>query len=298
MKSATLKFYKERLLRVLIYIQQQLDEPLTLKVLAAQAHLSPYHFHRIFTGMIGESLHLHIRRLRLERSAMQLKYSQKSVIQIALEAGYETHEAFSRAFRNAFHLSPSQFRKQNRSLQIYSRSGIHYHPDHLLKNFKTKPLQKGIQMKVTLKTIQPLHVAFIRHTGPYSECGAAWDRFLTLFGKEGLIDSKTQFIGLCHDDPEITPSDKIRYDACLTVDSHFKPEGDIGMQTISGGDYAVLTHFGPYAKLNESYKKLIGEWIPRSGRELRSSPCFEIYLNSPENTAPEDLITDIYAPLA
>jgi DNA gyrase inhibitor GyrI len=67
---------------------------------------------------------------------------------------------------------------------------------------------------------------------------------------------------------------------------------------IPGGDYAVTTHFGPYQKLGETYAKLLGQWLPRSGRELRSTPCFEVYLNDPQSTEPEDLLTDIYAPLA
>jgi AraC family transcriptional regulator len=82
------------------------------------------------------------------------------------------------------------------------------------------------------------------------------------------------------------------------VDSRFLPRRDIGVQTIAGGEYAVTTHFGPYSKLTESYTKLLGQWLPGSGRELRSAPCFEVYLNSPEGTDPEDLITDLYAPLA
>jgi len=95
----------------------------------------------------------------------------------------------------------------------------------------------------------------------------------------------------------VTPRDKICYDACVTADKSFRAEGEIGLQTIPGGDYAVTTHFGPYEKLGESYAKLLGQWLPRSGRNLRSSPCFDLYLNSPENTEPEDLITDLYAPL-
>ena len=69
------------------------------------------------------------------------------------------------------------------------------------------------------------------------------------------------------------------------------------MQVVPGGDYAVLTHFGPYNKLGESYTWLLGQWLPRSNRTLRSTPCFDVYFNSPENTDPEDLVTDLYAPL-
>jgi len=111
------------------------------------------------------------------------------------------------------------------------------------------------------------------------------------------LNGTAQFIGICHDDPAVSPHDKIRYDACLTVDEGFRSCGDIGVQVIPQGDYAVTTHFGPYGKLGESYTKLLGAWLPHSGRRLRSTPCFEIYFNAPENTEPEDLITDIHAPL-
>ena len=66
---------------------------------------------------------------------------------------------------------------------------------------------------------------------------------------------------------------------------------------ISGGDYAVMTHFGPYDNLGDTYAAVCGRWGPESGREFRSSPCFEIYFNSPEETEPEDLLTDVHVPL-
>ena len=103
---------------------------------------------------------------------------------------------------------------------------------------------------------------------------------------------------LGHDDPDVTPSDKCRYDACLTVDEAFRPVGEVGIQTIAGGDYVRTTHEGPYDGLGAHYRRLFREWFPVSGREPASAPCFEVYLNSPESTAPEDLLTDVYFPLA
>ena len=152
-------------------------------------------------------------------------------------------------------------------------------------------------MKVKIEHREPTRVAFMRHVGPYGEVGETWDRFLPVLGKEGLLGGDSLFIGICHDDPEVTPPDKIRYDACVTVDEGFQPSGDIGVQIIPGGAYAVTTHFGPYQKLGETYTELLGRWLPRSGYELRATPCFESYLNDPQSTDPEDLITDIYAPL-
>ncbi|HET6385253.1 MAG TPA: GyrI-like domain-containing protein [Armatimonadota bacterium] len=104
-------------------------------------------------------------------------------------------------------------------------------------------------------------------------------------------------LAICHDDHEVTPSDKIRYDACLTVDEDFGPAGDIGLQTVAGGDYPMATHAGPYNQIGRTYAEFLGQWIPRSGHELRNAPCFEVHLNDPESTPPDELPTELYAPL-
>jgi AraC family transcriptional regulator len=296
-KSATLRFYKERLLCVLVHIQQHLDEPLALEELARLAGLAPYHFHHVFTGMLGESLGSHVRRLRLERAACRLKLTDAPVVQVAFEAAYETHESFSRAFRRAFGLSPVQFRRRNLvSARIQNPSGVHYQYEKRPGNFRAAQLQEKT-MQIIIKNLPPTRVAFMRHIGPYREVAKTWEHFTMLLGKDGLLGPGAQFIGIPHDDPAVTPSQKIRYDACVTVDAKFRADGEIGVQVVPGGDYAVLTHFGPYENLGDSYAKLLGQWLPRSGRRLRATPCLEIYFNSPENTEPEDLVTDIHAPL-
>lgn len=297
MRESTLRDYEERLLRVLVHIQQRLDDPLALDGLAALACLSPCHFHRVFTGMVGESVKEHIRRLRLERAAWRLKLGETPVIQIALEAGYESHAAFTRAFRSNFGLAPTEFRGRKRApRQLEATTGIHFNNRQKPSRFRAAQLGDK-RMNVTLKHIEPLRVAFVRHVGPYHQVGKAWETLCMFLGKEGRLGGDSRFIGLSHDDPEVTPPDKIRYDACVTVDDAFRPRGEVGVQIIGGSDYAVMTHFGPYEKFNESYTKLLGQWLPRSGREPRSGPSLEFYLNSPENTAPEDLLTDICVPL-
>jgi AraC family transcriptional regulator len=248
--------------------------------------------------LVGETLMAHIRRLRLERAAGRLKLGRRPVIEIALEAGYETHEAFTRAFKASFGRSPSAFRaRPGPGANLSARSGIHYREPRTLRDFKTSR-HSTTTMNVTIQRLAPLRVAFMRHVGPYDQTGVTWEKFCTFLGKEGLLGGDSRFIGVCHDDPDVTPPDKIRYDACVSVDANFQPGGEIGAQVIAGGEYAVLTHHGPYAKLGESYHRLVGQWLPRSGREMAAAPCFEEYLNSPENTEPEDLITDLHLPLA
>ncbi len=298
MRTVTLRDYKRRLLRVLVHIQQHLDDSLALETLAQLACFSPFHFHRIFKGMVGESVKEYVRRLRLERAATRLKLSTVPVTTIALDAGYETHEAFTRSFRSAFGVCPSRFRLSSRTALIPGApTGLHYHDGPPAPHFKVTQ-RGGKKMEVQIEHKAPMRVAFMRHVGPYSEVGATWDRLLPVLGKEGLLGGHSLFIGICHDDPEITPQAKIRYDACVTVDASFTAEGEIGVQVIPGGAYAHTTHFGPYHTLGETYTKLLGQWLPRSGYELRPTPCFEVYLNDPQSTDPEDLLTDIYAPLA
>ena len=294
MKTVTLGDYKRRMLRVLVHIQQHLDEPLPLDELAGVACFSPYHFHRLFKGMVGEPVQEYVRRLRLERAAQRLKLSRASVLDIALDAGYESHEAFSRSFRTAFGLPPSQFRLARGAELALVPSGIHYH-EPFSKRFRT--LSRGGNMNVEIKTLKPMRVAFMRHTGPYSEVGKVWELFLTVMGKDGYLGGNPMMLGICHDDPEVTPKERIRYDACLAVDEDFAPSGEIGVQTVAGGEYAVTTHTGPYNQLGKTYAEFLGQWLPRSGRELCNAPCFEVYVNDPYGTPADELMTDIYAPL-
>ena len=153
-------------------------------------------------------------------------------------------------------------------------------------------------MEVRIERVAPRRVAFTRHVGPYSEVGTAWGKLMSWAGRQGLLRSRPTILGIVHDDPEVTPPEKIRYDACLVVDGAVRAEGEIGVQEIGGGEFAVTTHRGPYEELSKTYARLLGQGLPTSGREPRSSPAFEIYRNSPTDTAPADLVTDIHLPLA
>lgn len=283
MKADTKATYQERILRVLLYIQQNLYEPLGLEELAGVACFSPYHFHRIFRGMVGETLAEHIRRLRLERAAQLLQQTNRTVTDLAFEAGYETVESFTRAFKDRFGTAPSEYKKNN-SLGVRSKL-----PDLELKGAR--------DMNVQIQEIPSRQVIFVRHIGPYSECGKAWQTLCMWAGANGYLQPGAEFVGLCYDDPDITPAEKIRYDACITVESKVQPEGPIGVQTIAGGLYAMATHYGSYHRLSETYAKLCGQWAPQNGYEIRSMPSLEVYLNSPEETPEDELLTDVYIPI-
>jgi AraC family transcriptional regulator len=290
-RNSTATSYQERILRTLVHIQGRLDESLSLEDLARVACFSPCHFHRVFHALVGEPVQEHVRRLRLERAANRLKLGNQSVTSVALDAGYDSHEAFTRAFHTMFGNSPSQFRAAHQAAPD-SPSGVHlddtsgYHPPDY-----------GDPPPVEIKTLEPVRVVFLRHQGPYSQVGATWARLAAWAGPRGLFGPATRFIGISHDDPQITAPDKLRYDAAITVTRPVTPEGEFGVTEIAGGEYATAVHKGPYDSLGRTYQAMLGGWLPASGRELRDVPCFEVYLNSPQNTAPEELLTMIHVPI-
>lgn len=139
---------------------------------------------------------------------------------------------------------------------------------------------------------------FVRRTGAYREsASAAWEAVCRFAGSRGLPSAGQEYIGISHDDPQITAQEKLRYDACITLRQPVKPEGEVGVQSIAGGRYAVFLHKGPYEKLTGTYQFIFGVWLPGSGEKLRDVPSFERYLNTPQTTRPEALQTEIYIPL-
>jgi len=291
MKPSTEQDYRERIVRTLVYIQQHLDEDLELEKLAGVAAFSCFHFHRIFGGLVGETLKEHIRRLRLERAARNLKQSGEPIVQIALEAGFETHESFTRAFGDMFGVSPSAYRAAHKPAPE-SRSGTHFDD---VSGYHA-PAYEDIP-PVEVKELPPMRIVFLRHVGLYAEVSATWGRLMRWAGMRGLLGPGMMLIGMVHDDPDVTPGDKIRYDAAVTVNRPVQPEGEFGVMELAGGRYAVVLHHGPYEELGKTYQRIYGGWLPQSGYQVRDAPAFEQYVNSPQSAKPEDLLTFIHIPI-
>ena len=291
MKESTGQDYHQRIVRTLVYVQRHLDEELELASLASVAAFSPFHFHRVFRGLVGESVKEHVRRLRLERAARRLKQQDDPIAQIALEAGFETHESFTRAFGMMFGASPSSYRAGHQPLPE-STSGT-----RLDDVSAYRPSDYGEPLPVEVKTLPPMQIAFLRHTGPYSQVGATWGRLMSWAGMRGWLGPGMRMIGIVYDDSEVTPAGKVRYDAAVVLTGPAQTEGEFGVREIPGGTYAVFTHRGSYETLATAYQRFFGGWLPNSGRELRDDEAFEEYLDSPMTAKPEDLLTRIHVPL-
>ena len=286
--------YRRRILRVLVHIQHNLDAALPLEKLAEVACFSPFHFHRIFRGLVGESVKQHVRRLRLERAAQRLKHTEQPVVNIAFDAGYEAHESFTRAFQRSFGCSPSEYRaRANVPPRIAAPSDVHFLGPDGEPAWELKSEQENPDMNIEIRELPPRRAAFLRHQGPYGEVGKTWERLMDWVGAECLFGPELQAVGMCWDDPEVTPEDKLRYDACVSIADDVQPPEEFGVVTIPGGRYAVALHEGPYDGLGQAYARR----LPELGHTPADPPCLELYLNDPNSTEPEDLLTEIYIPL-
>lgn len=297
MKLDTRNVYAARMLKVLNHVQNHLDEALDLEQLAALAHFSVSHFHRVFKGMIGESIMDHVRRIRLERAYIELSRKRTPVTEVAFAAGYEALEAFSRAFRKTFGLSPTECRARGWT-QLFPEvpSGVHFSAGEIVEFFLNET--GAAVMNVRIETLPDLKILSVRQTGPYMESAErAWGMLCGWAGPKNLIGPKTLFIGISHDDPQVTAPEDIRYDAAITVDRDVPVEAPVVTGELPGGEYAIITHQGPHEGLEETYVFIMGQWLPGCGRELRDTPWFEIYRNDPETTPPAQLLTDIHIPL-
>ena len=295
-QKTTWNDYQERILRVLTHIQEHLDEALDLEELAHVACFSTFHFHRIFAAMTGETLADHVRRLRLERAAMELRSGAKQVIQVALDAGYGAHEAFTRAFKAAYGASPARFRRATGPIAIRDApSGVHFRPGVPLTTFNTN--HTAIKpMKVIIRKLKPLRVAYMRHIGPYENARQTGFDLMARLSAEKQIRKRSVFIGIGHDDPSVTPASELRYDACFTVDEEYQPKKPVELQTIVGGDYAVAKDC-PSGRIKDAFQYLFGKWLAQSSRELLPAPAFVMLVDAPEAASRTKQRYDIYMPL-
>jgi AraC family transcriptional regulator len=274
--------YQQRLLRAQQHLQEHLDAPLEPTALARVAHFSVHHFHRIFRAQMGETVMEHVRRLRLERAARKLRATDTRLLDLALEAGYESHEAFTRAFIARFGVPPSSFREQPSS--------------RLLAWQQVQPRPPAAEVQV--RDCPAARVAFMRHRGGYASVDGVWARMMAWASRHRLLGPQPVLYGVCPDDPAVTPEDLLRFDACVAIPEAFDADAEVGVMTLPEGTYAVGLHRGAYSRLGETYLDVIGRWFPTSGYEPAPDDVIEHYLNDPSCTPEEALLTEVRVRIA
>ena len=284
--------YAIRLERVFRWLADHLDDTLDLARLAEVAAMSPYHFHRTYHAMQGETAAETVRRLRLHRAAVELITGELPVPRVARRAGYGSQEAFTRAFKAAYGVPPARY-----------RASFVPSPTATGRSERTGPtgaedaMDTTTAYQATIRETPALRVAALAHSGDYINIGSTFERLMAMAGGQGLLGPWTRSFGVYYDDPASTPREALRADACVTLPDGKVPGGDLQLREIRGGRYAVTLHVGPYAELHFPYTWLYGTWLPKSGEEAAHAPSIEEYLNDARVVPPSELRTEIWLPI-
>jgi AraC family transcriptional regulator len=293
----TIKRHNERVLFVLPYIISRLGstaESLTLDQLAKIANTAPFYFHRIFRDITGEPVHRFIRKLQLDLAAYRLLLSDRCVTDIALEAGYESHAAFTRAFKQSFGDPPVEFRRQFSPLSQGDPAPNGY-GCWTLPSPRQRPAA-CFNVRDPFETGSSIRrkVAFIPHFGPYREVRATWGRLHDYLLARGLRPNSMDAIGIVHDGPEHCLGAHIRYDACVTVPHDFAAGRGIGVQFIPESNCIVASHRGLPDLLVYTYIRLVLQWMTQDGaRRFRRLPYYEVYRRFPFVDDPYEIQAEI-----
>ena len=271
---------------LLVHIQAHLDEDLSLDVLSAKASLSPAHLQRTFQALVGETPKSYVARLRLERAAFRLLIHDATLLDIALDCGFQNHETFTRAFRRRFGMPPSGYRAWLRS-----------HAEQRPESAPELPGEAYSISETKVRRLHSAHLAFIRHVGPYEEVpDTLFDSLETWATAQGLVGPRI-WMGIGHDAPGMTRPEQLRFDAALVVPAEFTPKGPIGHQLFEGGEFAVTTHAGPFATLPAAYAAIFPRVTQLPKHQLIGLPAVEIYQTARVNASLQVNVTDICLPV-
>ncbi len=265
MQDQTIERWKTRFGKAAQLLSERLDDPPSLEELAAAAHISPYHFHRIWRVLTGETVSESVLRLRIEASKVMLASSGSNVTEIAMASGFGTPQSFARAFRRQTGTTPTLFRQESGGAAAAG-----------------EPMVEIVERGSTL-------VVALRHVGAFQTLNLTFGRVWSWAEQTGLLAGLQGIYGV--------PLDEQRYDVCLALGENLAPPpSPFKIMTLPGGPAARLRHFGSYLRLGESDDRLI-EWLLTSGHEPADHPIYRHFQNDPDVTPEADLITDLWLPL-
>ena len=274
--------YQARIRTVIEYIHNNPGESLTSDRLADVAHLSPYHWHRIYKAITGESAAATVKRCRMHNAAAALLRTDSSLVNIGASVGYPEIHSFTRTFKQFYGISPGRFRDTQSEVLL------------------TEDLQETTAVKT--QTVDIKHKPAVRllgawHLGDFMTIGVTFESVVAQCSVAGIMPQNPQMKGLYLADPDCTDEPELRSFAGIVMSPEVEVPHGLEVYEYPAGKFAVLTHQGPYVLLDQGYEWLYYKWLPSADASVRDQPCSEIYLNSPLDTAQTDLLTEICLPI-
>jgi AraC family transcriptional regulator len=273
--------YAERIGAVIDYIHDNLDGDLSLHKLSQLANFSPFHFHRQFSAYTGITVTQLVRLLRLKRASVQLALNPElSITEIALATGFSSSESFSRAFKQVYTQTPTEFRRAPR-----------------WQKGPTIQQEDNLNTDVEIVDFPTTRVAAVEYQGPESQSYNATMKLIA-WRRENAVGPETgRTYGVHYSDPATTPPNEFRLDICVSYEGPVAANTQgVLSKTIPGGRCARIRHLGTRDYMPEA-DYLYRDWLPASAEDTRDYPPFFHYVNVGPDVSEKDMITDIYLPL-
>ena len=275
--------YIQRINTVIGYIRENLNDDLSLDMLAKVAGFSPFHFHRLFKSITGETINEIVVRLRLERAVALLRSAPKlSITDAAFACGFKSVSVFSRAFKKQYDLNAQQWDRQSPLKNSKNGQALDRFPRYTLEHLSDFAARD--RFKVHIRSLPAQRLAYIRVYDSYSRFSRiteAYHKLIEWYCRRGGKLEKTTLYGMSQDNPEVTPLRLCRFDWCLTVPDHWQAEGDVSMMDFPACQVAAIHCFGDLKQEDKAVQYLFRYWLPRSRYQPANLPGMEIYRRQP-----------------
>lgn len=274
--------YLQRINQVIDYIREHIDDDLSLHTLATVAHFSPFHFHRVFSSITGETVNQFVGRIRLERAASLLRAApDMSILDAALACGFESASGFSKAFKKRFGISPGTWNRQSPLKDSKIGQVFESFPRYTLDMLQE--VDERDEFEVRIQSLPAQRLAYIRVINAYqpNRVVDAYERLVNWYCSHNRDLSSTTLYGMSQDDPEITPLNLYRYDICLVVPDDWEGEGEVSIRDFPACQIASIHCKGDIYLIDRAYQYLFRYWLPRSRYQPDNLPGMEIYRQQP-----------------
>lgn len=278
--------YTRRINTVISHVRDNLNEALPLETLARVAGFSPFHFHRLFKSITGESVADMVMRLRLERAVMLLRSSPACTItSAAFASGFQSASVFSRTFKKHYGFSARSWDRHS-PLQERKNSKV----EDESARYTHRRLSNSIahdEFSVQVQRLLEQRLAYIRVYDSYRrprQLLAAYQRLLAWFCDCGGRTQDVVLYGMSQDDPDITPLRLCRFDWCVSVPATWQTPDDISVTTLPACTVATVRCVGDLALEERAFRYLFCEWLPNSRYQPANLPGMELYRQLPSTS--------------
>jgi len=297
------KDYLKRINIALSYIEANLDVKLTLENVSEKASYSPYHFHRIFKAIIGETLNEYILRQRVEKAAIQLIIEKDTIInELAERYGFNSHAVFTRTFKKYYNVSPTEFKtlSPSRFSKINQTNRKKRQGDFIFEEYicNINNHLNWITMNATIEIVntESQTCASITHIG-IEGLERTFDKLIRWGVSKGIMNKpNTKLARVFHDSFKVTAPDKVRMSISMIIDFAFTTEGEIMSTTIAKGKY-IKGQFKILPTEFETSWSALYVWMNDKGYKKDDKYSFEIYHNDYREHPEGKFIVDFYIPI-